>query len=85
MWFCQTSGADPEGLCQNSGPRAWKAPDPVFPALGLRFETRLLLLMFLAEIGGRALSSDGARRAERNGRYVGCIARVVGGSLAAGG
>ena len=37
---------------QNSGLEAWKAPDPVFPALGLRFETGLLLLSFLAEIGG---------------------------------
>ncbi len=36
---------------QNSGPMAYKAPDPVFPSLGLRFETRLLLLTFLAELG----------------------------------
>ena len=36
---------------QNSGLEAWKAPDPVFPALGLRFETRLLLLTVMAEVG----------------------------------
>ena len=39
-------------LRQNSGLRADKAPGPVFPALGLRFETGLLLLTFLTEIGG---------------------------------
>ena len=39
------------GFRQNSGPMAYKAPDPVFPSLGLRFETRLRLLTFLAELG----------------------------------
>ena len=61
------------GFRQNSGLKVKKACDLAFVAPALRFETGLLLLTFLPEIGGRALSSDrtlGSPREERTRRFI---------------